>query len=536
MLRITVLESRRSATLKLEGKIGNEWVNEMEKAWLGVVEHMPGCKLVADLTDVSFVDEPGRQLLRRMSAAGVRMTGSGPMIGAVIREIEDRKRTIADKAIRSALAFFLLLIASVARGQEILTLDQAVTLAVAANRQVNNAQLEAKKLEIQLEVAKLKRLPSVSTELYASGLLSPISFEFQQGSLGNFPATGPIPDKDTKITTGRTFNLFAVAGVKQPLSQLYKIGLGINSQKMAVEAGNERIRAQRIEIAAKVRSLYYEILRMQSALKAGEAAVSAYREMDRLVNTLLAERTVLRSDSLEVRARLLDEQQKNLTLRHGIQSTKEQLNVLMARPPETAFEVEAVPAAEVSELDLAQSRVRALAQRPEMRLEAVNVRLAENARKIQKADSIPDVGAFVQYFSPFQINFVPKNIVTAGIQVTWEPFDWGRRRREAEDRRLALEQAQNRQREIEAQIVAEVGMRFRKLESERMKLEVAQLAQEAAQERVRVVTVKYGEQAALLRDVLDQQTRLAGAQHQYQDALLSFWTAKADLRKALGDE
>ena len=67
-------------------------------------------------------------------------------------------------------------------------------------------------------------------------------------------------------------------------------------------------------------------------------------------------------------------------------------------------------------------------------------------------------------------------------------------------------------------------------------LRVSQLAQEATREKLRVTMNKYTQQAVLLKDVLHAQAELAGANDQYQQALLSFWTARAEFEKALGEE
>jgi outer membrane protein TolC len=142
----------------------------------------------------------------------------------------------------------------------------------------------------------------------------------------------------------------------------------------------------------------------------------------------------------------------------------------------------------------------------------------------------------VSYVSPFSISFVPKNIATAGIQVTWEPFDWGRKRLEVQDRQLALDQSEQKLQETRAQIGLEVGIKYRKLEESRLHLQVTQMNQEATQEKTRVMVVKYSEHAALLRDVLEHQSKLAEVNHEYQEALLSFWTAKSDFARAIGEE
>jgi outer membrane protein TolC len=53
---------------------------------------------------------------------------------------------------------------------------------------------------------------------------------------------------------------------------------------------------------------------------------------------------------------------------------------------------------------------------------------------------------------------------------------------------------------------------------------------------LRVTLNKYKDQAALLKDVLQVQASSADANNQYQQAVLSLWTARADFEKAIGEE
>ena len=55
-------------------------------------------------------------------------------------------------------------------------------------------------------------------------------------------------------------------------------------------------------------------------------------------------------------------------------------------------------------------------------------------------------------------------------------------------------------------------------------------------EKLREVTQKYGQKTALLRDVLQQQSSVEKANADYNEAIASFWTAKANFQKALGAE
>jgi outer membrane protein TolC len=61
-------------------------------------------------------------------------------------------------------------------------------------------------------------------------------------------------------------------------------------------------------------------------------------------------------------------------------------------------------------------------------------------------------------------------------------------------------------------------------------------AHEAAAEQLRVTGNKYKEHAALLRDLLQAQAQSSETSFQYQQALSSFWSSFAELRKAMGEE
>src|ERR1041384_8026309 len=71
---------------------------------------------------------------------------------------------------------------------ERLSLDTAIQLAVAHNRQIASARLQVGKADEQIAIARTHRLPVFSTEGTASQLLSPVSFSFPAGSFGAFPA------------------------------------------------------------------------------------------------------------------------------------------------------------------------------------------------------------------------------------------------------------------------------------------------------------------------------------------------------------
>jgi outer membrane protein TolC len=79
-------------------------------------------------------------------------------------------------------------------------------------------------------------------------------------------------------------------------------------------------------------------------------------------------------------------------------------------------------------------------------------------------------------------------------------------------------------------------MKYRKWHEAALLLKVARTQHDASTERLRVVSTKYKEQAALIKDLLEAQARKSEADYQYQQALSSYWGALADLRRAMGEE
>lgn len=419
---------------------------------------------------------------------------------------------------------------------EALTLEQAVALALSENRQVKSAALEVEKYSDKLAALRTRRLPEFKFSTTASQLLTPMSYTFEKGAFGEYPGTGPIPDKTTEISTPRRMTFYIAGEINQPLSQLYRIKLNLKQLGVGRQIAEQQLRQQRQAIINNVRRSYYAILQTQSSLQASEESIRLYQELDRVTDEYVVQQVALKSDSLEVRTRLEKARYDAQSLRDQLASQKEQFNQLLGRDVQAEFNVHPVPALSGDETDLATAREHALQQRPEIKEAQLKVKHAEYDRKIKKSEFIPEVGLAFSYVSPFNTNFVPKNVASAGVSLSWEVFDWGRKKREVAEKARSIEQADLALREAENAVRIEVNANFRKLQQARQMLVINRLSQESSVEKLRVMSNRYKAQAALLGDVLNAQTTLAEADNQYQQALLAFWAARADFEKSLGGD
>ena len=194
-----------------------------------------------------------------------------------------------------------------AESPPVLTLDEAIALAIKGNRQVQIGALDVSKAGEATAEARTARLPQFKTYILGGVALNPINFTIPQGALGTYPTVGPIPGKDANITTPQTFTGLIYGSAAQPLSQLYKIRLGILASQLGEQLARENLRQKKQDTAQQVRQAYYQLTQIQSQIVSAEAALKYLTELSALTDRNLAEETVLKSDSLNVKAKLVSE-------------------------------------------------------------------------------------------------------------------------------------------------------------------------------------------------------------------------------------
>ena len=417
-----------------------------------------------------------------------------------------------------------------------LTLNEAVSLALDNNRGVKNAGLEVAKAADDVAAMKALRFPQIDVGVYESYHLTNESFTFEQGALGDYPEIGPIPSTETKIDTVRDFTTLVTARVALPVSQQYRIGLGVEQREVAEDMATQQLRAKRQTTAKDVKDLYFSILRGEASLRATRASVEYLTGLSQVVGRYVQQQRALRSDSLEVRTELARAQQRELQERDTIANQREDMNILLGREIDTPFRLVSLPGPEVLAVDPLAAEADALAQRPLVKDAKLKAEHAELGVKIKKSEYIPDVSAEVRYTSPFGAEFIPRNQGTVGLFVSWDVWDWGKRAHEVAAKNLALEQARNEIREAQDQVRADVNKKIRALERAEARIPVALLAEETAREKLRVSENKYHQQSALVEDVLKAEADLASARRDVEEAKLGVWKGWTDLQKAMGEE
>ena len=89
MLKVSVKNegAEKELLLEVEGRLAGPWVGELERCWDVQQKGTPSNNTVLRLSNVTFIDEAGKDLLSKIFHAGAKLEGSGCMVRAIIARI-----------------------------------------------------------------------------------------------------------------------------------------------------------------------------------------------------------------------------------------------------------------------------------------------------------------------------------------------------------------------------------------------------------------------------------------------------------------
>jgi outer membrane protein TolC len=421
-------------------------------------------------------------------------------------------------------------------GRAVLTLEEALALARSNNRDLKQWGLDVARQREALGEAKTHFYPRLDTSVLAAELLAPLDFTVKAGQFGTFSGTGPIPASNTNLHTPSRPIVVASVTASQPITQLIRIRLSVAEQRLKIDAAQLSFAQRKQKLTDDVRQSYYQVLQSQLQYESQQSTVKYLEELLQLTSRRVSQQAALEADRLSIKAEVAKAIYRLTMIEDRLADSKEALNHLLGRSVQTEFSVEHVPAEFSEQQDLSAARTAALQHRPEVKLAANRMRQAELATKSERSHYIPDVSIQASYLSPANINFLPQNIGSVGALLTWQPWDWGEKHHKIRQATLAEKQAGLSSEDTREQILVEVDSNFRHLREARSYLAVTEAIRDAETEKMRTQKEAYSQQSILLSDLLKQHSALADAESQYHQAVLAYWSARADFQKTLGEE
>jgi outer membrane protein TolC len=122
------------------------------------------------------------------------------------------------------------------------------------------------------------------------------------------------------------------------------------------------------------------------------------------------------------------------------------------------------------------------------------------------------------------------------VLLDWEVFDWGRKKQEMNAKRRTASQARVAEEALDRRIRVEVAQALRQCAESAQRVRGEHASAGGRREGLREEQSAFGREAVLWKNVLQSQTVLAAADDEQRRALAAYWSARAELKRVLGEQ
>jgi outer membrane protein TolC len=410
---------------------------------------------------------------------------------------------------------------------------QAIELALRANPNLLAARNGISEAEAHRRIARSQFLPRLTLNhtwmrtdqpVAAFGaLLNQAGFTMEHFSPDRLNDPEAIDDQYTQVV------------LQQPVFNGGKQWLGLSMAGTGVEIAEQMVAEAEHEIIFQTVKAYFDYILAREGLAVAQEAVEMGETTVGMIEHLLEQGVVVRSDLLSARVQLARFRQQELEARTGKDLALRAFNLILGDPegdyvPAGTFEPASCPSVALTDLQMdARSRRPAL-QRLRRELE-----LAEARRKMARTEFLPNLNLQATWDRHSEDLTDGDDSYTVAAALSWNLFKGGGDRAqmavEEHARRRILEQI----RALEQQIDLEVEQAYRDLWVATEQVAVAQAVIGEAEENLKIVRSRYEQGMTTILDLLGAQLALSGARMDLLQAQHAAVVGQAALCKATGN-
>jgi outer membrane protein TolC len=398
-----------------------------------------------------------------------------------------------------------------------LTLEEAVHLAISQNRELKIARLKVEENQQKKAGDRSDYFPKITNQSIASHITELQNIAIPAGGFG-MAGGALIPAREIELGQGKRSLFSSGTMLSQPLTQLIRIHQQNRIAAAEVVISRDNVKKTQNEVAVQVHTLYYGILVAQRQKKAAEQQTEYASENLRESEEDVRKGSALKVAAIGSRAELLEGQQSVLTADLQLSDLKIELNDMLGLPLDTELELDPTVPTSFDTLSKMEYTKIAWGENPEILAAEETVRKARAGVAAAKTAYIPDVTAFARQSYQDGVPFLVHNFGTFGVSLTYDVFDFGKRRAAVRERSGELKEAQLNVERLKEQVAVSIEQGYNKVERTKTMVDVAR-------------------QVMNLRDESD---RLAGNQLTYgvvnvserRQATAARYKAQADLLQA----
>ena len=288
------------------------------------------------------------------------------------------------------------------------------------------------------------------------------------------------------------------------------------------------------EVALEVHSLYYGILITKLQKQAAEQQTQYADENLRESEDEVRNGSALKVAALQGQATVLENRQSVLTADLQLSDLTTQFNDLLGLPLDTKLELAPEVPTDFDQRPREEYVQVAWSQNPQIKSAEASIEKAQAAAASAKSAYIPDVTAYARQSYQDGVPFLVRNFGTFGVLMTWDIFDFGKRRAALHERQDQVAEAEENLRRLKEEVAVSIERSYNKVQRTKSLVEVATQVAKLRQESARLAENQLAQGAVLISDRRQATAATYKAQADLLQANLGYLLAWAELQEAVG--
>jgi outer membrane protein TolC len=414
-----------------------------------------------------------------------------------------------------------------------LTLAEAVHLAVSQNRALKIARLKIEESAQKRVGERSDYFPSITNQSNALHITDLQNIVIPAGALGGV-GRELIPAQSVALPQGKLTLFSSGTMIAQPLTQLIRIHQQNRIAAAEVAISRDDVKKAENEIAVQVHTLYYGILVSQLQKKAAEQQTEYANENLRESEEDVRKGSALKVAAIGSRAELLEGQQSMLTADLQLTDFKTELNDLLGLPLDTDLELDPGVPANFEPVSKTEYLKIAWTENPEILSAEETVQKARAGVAAARTAYVPDITAFARHSYQDGVPFLVHNFGTFGVSLSYDVFDFGKRRAAVRERAVQLAEAEQNVERLKEEVAVSIERSYNKVERTRSMVSVASQVAKLRQESERLATNQLTQGVVQVSERRQATAANYKAQADLLQASLGYLLARAELEQAVG--
>ncbi|MEP0767013.1 MAG: TolC family protein [Fimbriimonadia bacterium] len=414
---------------------------------------------------------------------------------------------------------------------QMLTLDQAIGIALENSLSVRRARAELAKSREQVNQGYAAMRPQVTG--------SATYTRFDKKTTAEFPGQDPDGNSITQsivIQPEDSRTAQVVLGQAVDISGKQRIGVrGAKALETAAHAG---LSAEEAEVALRVKLAYYNVLRAQASVAIAEDAVKNAEERQRVAEAQVEAGTASKIDVLRAKTQVAQNRQGLISARNAVALAKAAFNNVLARAVDTPFEL--APAGDLPQCrgKLDALTAEAFEKRPELRQLEWVARVQESVLSLERLGMMPSLTLSVVGDFNFRTTLFNNRSerYTGAAVLSFPLYDGNITKARVGQAKADVEKSRASFEEAKLGVALQVKQALLSVQEASERLVTAEAALAEAEEVLRLAQLRYKNELAIQLEVSDAELALTQAKLNALNARYDYLQAYSQLQRAVGSE